>query len=67
MKTFGIISEKLDREFGNLNDRIISVANQSKFSNQSSTESMAEVRQDISALKSNVDKRPKQFFPNHKV
>ena len=57
MKTFGNISEKLDREFGNLNDRITAVANQSKCSNQSSTDSMAELRQDINALKSNVDKK----------
>ena len=57
MKTFDNFSEKLNREFGNLNGRITSVANQSKCSNQSNTDSMAELRQDISALKSNVDKK----------
>ena len=57
MKTFGSLSEKLDQEFGKLNDRITAVANKSKCSNQSSTQSMAELRQDIDALKTNVDKK----------
>ena len=57
MKTFKTFTDKIDKKFDNLNDRITAVVNQNKCFDESSTLSMSDIRQDIRTLKTNIDKK----------
>ena len=57
MKTFKTFTDKVDKKFDNLNDRITAVVNQNKCFDESSTLSMSDIRQDIKTLKTNIDKK----------
>lgn len=50
-------SEKIDNQFGQLNDRITVLANQQKCSNQTGTSSLADIRQDIESFRTDMDKK----------
>ena len=57
MNTFKTFTEKVDKKFENLNDRITAVVNQNKRSDETSTSSMTDIRQDIKTLSTCIDKK----------
>ena len=54
---FKTFSEKVDGKFENLNDRITSIINQNKCHDESSTSSMSDNRQDISRMKTEIERK----------
>ena len=57
MNTFKTFTENVDKKFENLNDRITAVVNQNKRSDETSTSSMTDIRQDIKTLSTCIDKK----------
>ena len=54
---FKTFSEKGDGKFENLNDRITSIIKQNKCHDESSTSSMSDNRQDISRMKTEIERK----------
>ena len=51
------LSQNIESNFDNLNDRITVLANKQKCSDQASTSALADIHQDVKLLRSDVDKQ----------
>ena len=60
--TINSLAMTFDNKFQNLNDKITSLSNQNKLSEQSSTSSLSELRQEVVALKTDIDKKSNQLL-----
>ena len=56
-KAFTVFSEKMDNKFENLNDRLTVISNQNKNYNQSCTSSLSNIHQEVTNLKTEMDKK----------
>lgn len=56
-KTFESFSLKMQNQFENLNDRLTAISNQTKESDQSCTASLSYIHQDMTKLKTDMDKK----------
>ena len=61
-ETINSLAMTFDNKFQNLNDKITSLSNQNKLSEQSSTSSLSELRQEVEALKIDIDKKSNQLL-----
>ena len=61
-ETINSLAMTFDNKFQNLNDKITSLSNQNKLSEQSSTSSLSELRQKVVALKTDIDKKSNQLL-----
>ncbi|MCG8113370.1 MAG: hypothetical protein N0E59_21675, partial [Candidatus Thiodiazotropha taylori] len=57
LSTLCLLSERIDSKFGNINDRLTSLANQNKSSDQCSTDSLSDISKGIKDFRNEVDKK----------
>ena len=67
MNTFKTFSEKVDKKFENLNDRITAVVNQNKCFDESSTSSMFDIRQQTPVPRSSIATTKTQSNFNNRI
>ena len=56
-KTVEMLTEKIDRKFDNLNDRLTTLSNQNKSSSQSCTSSLTDIHHDMKTFRTEIDKK----------